>query len=603
MSPPGGNILEHRPPSYRGRVRSGCLTCRTRKVKCDEAQPVCHNCTRLEKTCVYKPWKSKSRIHPRNLGPGEAIPGSSPTPPLPDSTVIPTPSQDSQSGDGCVDGLAPADESLTRVLYDPLRSPQDETLVGVPTEHPQISICHNSISHVIPTPITSHSQNGDAGRRPAAQQESPSAFDCISRDVELTTTMDKLAARERPQERCFSFFLERVDCAWITPFDPLNWRRMKTAVVEMGVSNEAVSSSVIAISTLYIGQLHGLPLSKAAALYESARTEFENLMRDEDTDMQVVLVVGFLLCLFAFVHADIAPVLKSTDEIFLRRLEQHTGRQLPLSPLTSRIIAWMKLLQVSASRAGGMGLMSDGVFNLLPSFEAGIPDIEHPTTHGMPDTSISLQEVLSKPIFDFYFRLQMISGEISRLTHYHRSRTRGVDQEEVAREMTRLKSKLSALWSSRSNIQQQSPEDLKNHLSPSIADPIIALSAVCAAAYHAEFIEIGRVLGDPLAESADAKHAMRQVRGIVDGSWNAFEGRGLNPGYLRPLFLYAIECMDWQENDWATERLREIRDPICRSEFFASFGRALSDAQLFKDRRVTSKYFCIRHFGVPPPYL
>lgn len=37
------------------RSRTGCWTCRTRKVKCDEGRPVCGQCTRLGHNCDYSP--------------------------------------------------------------------------------------------------------------------------------------------------------------------------------------------------------------------------------------------------------------------------------------------------------------------------------------------------------------------------------------------------------------------------------------------------------------------------------------------------------------------------------------------------------------------
>lgn len=36
------------------RVRSGCSTCRRRKIKCDEVRPVCDRCTRSKKACSYQ---------------------------------------------------------------------------------------------------------------------------------------------------------------------------------------------------------------------------------------------------------------------------------------------------------------------------------------------------------------------------------------------------------------------------------------------------------------------------------------------------------------------------------------------------------------------
>jgi hypothetical protein len=87
---------------------------------------------------------------------------------------------------------------------------------------------------------------------------SPSTL--ISRDIKLTTTMDILTAREISLQLSFSYFVEAVDCPSITPYDEVNWRLMKLDVVELGMSNAAVASTIIAVSALYKGQLYGLPL-------------------------------------------------------------------------------------------------------------------------------------------------------------------------------------------------------------------------------------------------------------------------------------------------------------------------------------------------------
>lgn len=34
--------------------RGGCQECKRRKMKCDESKPFCHNCSRLNKTCIYE---------------------------------------------------------------------------------------------------------------------------------------------------------------------------------------------------------------------------------------------------------------------------------------------------------------------------------------------------------------------------------------------------------------------------------------------------------------------------------------------------------------------------------------------------------------------
>ncbi|KAE9363257.1 hypothetical protein N431DRAFT_524157 [Stipitochalara longipes BDJ] len=52
------------------KVRSGCSTCKTRKVKCDESKPSCLRCQKLDLTCIYpgpKPKKPEPQKQIRKL--------------------------------------------------------------------------------------------------------------------------------------------------------------------------------------------------------------------------------------------------------------------------------------------------------------------------------------------------------------------------------------------------------------------------------------------------------------------------------------------------------------------------------------------------------
>lgn len=58
------------------RTRTGCLTCRRRRKKCDEGVPCCRNCSRASRHCEYGKW-----IRFRNVSAGTGIeaPASGPT--------------------------------------------------------------------------------------------------------------------------------------------------------------------------------------------------------------------------------------------------------------------------------------------------------------------------------------------------------------------------------------------------------------------------------------------------------------------------------------------------------------------------------------------
>ncbi|KAH6625744.1 fungal-specific transcription factor domain-containing protein [Boeremia exigua] len=83
------------PSKSRGlRTSTGCLVCRKRRVKCDETQPRCKNCTRVERDCEY-PQKSATPQRPRALSArtveeAPVIPGNLPLP-GPDATPLSLP--------------------------------------------------------------------------------------------------------------------------------------------------------------------------------------------------------------------------------------------------------------------------------------------------------------------------------------------------------------------------------------------------------------------------------------------------------------------------------------------------------------------------------
>lgn len=570
---------------YRGRVRSGCLTCRSRKIRCDELKPVCENCTKFGKRpCVYK------KKLPRHSA----------------STTIPNIHAYTASNGPASEGRAPETSSSSSPIF------QDQLhnlLVHALRNTTSKTISSESVNDGSPTFGAPEGYGGSM--RPPNEISfkvndmnrdviSPSTL--ISRDIKLTTTMDFLTAGEIPFQLSFSFFVETVEFPPITPFDPVNWQQFKHSVTELGMSNTAIASAIIAVSALYKAQLYILPLSNALSLYQTSENAYEKSLHDESQDFDTIIAATFLSCLFQFVHYEAVPRLRNPSPVFLEKLQHWAQDPSSHSELSSRIVLWLRILHAMTIRGGGMGLISDSICDLFPSYTTRTPNLPLTSSH-QSNSSTQLFQTLSTPIFEFYFQLQVISGEIAKLTHYHRSRTTGGDQEEVIQQVELAKNKLHALYKSRSAIQSQTPGDLRSNLAPKIAYSLISLIGVCTAAWHAEFIEIDRLLGDPVSKSTQARQAMDEIQDIVDGDWNAYDGDKLNPGYLRPLFLYAIECMDRDQNQWAVERLKQIRNPICRGDFFASFGKALSDAQLRKDRRVTSKYFCIWYFGLPPPFI
>ncbi|KIY70278.1 hypothetical protein CYLTODRAFT_488208 [Cylindrobasidium torrendii FP15055 ss-10] len=61
------------------KTRTGCLTCRKRRIKCDEASPICLNCDKREVECV---WKDSPQSSPSNM-----VASTSSSPPTPNPSA------------------------------------------------------------------------------------------------------------------------------------------------------------------------------------------------------------------------------------------------------------------------------------------------------------------------------------------------------------------------------------------------------------------------------------------------------------------------------------------------------------------------------------
>ncbi|KAF4434112.1 Transcriptional regulatory moc3 [Fusarium acutatum] len=574
---------------YRGRVRSGCLTCRARKVKCDEAKPVCNNCTRLQRQCTYKPRRVfRQTASADNSPPGqssslhfEGVPKASGVHDINESHSSPSLTDDHEL------------QGTSRVLSTE-RTNQTPFLYEGRTNVDVTACLQKALQYRSAAPIVDHNFERD---------ESP--LNLISRDIELTTTLDILTLRTQSPYMT-ELFLDAVECPGITPFDPLNWKIAKQHIVNLGKSCVAISSTITAVANLCSGQVFALSTSESLCRYHSAKGNVEELLGDDDKDFDLVLVAVFLLCMFELIHSgDITPYLREPSRIFIRRLQAWVQTQTSYAELSTRIVTWLKILYLASFRGGAMGLLSERVVNLLPNFTGPIPNLRPPVDQE-PEISNHLYEVLSAPIFDFYCQLQTLSGEIAKLSLYHRSRTKRKDQQEVVERMASLKARLRALWESRCATQRQSPEHLRSQMAPRIADMISSLISICEAAYRAEFIDIGRQLGDPVSQSPDSAEALDRIKEILESDCSENDEdkvRDINPGYLRPLFLCAIESTDKEQTSWAVEKLAGIQNRVYRGEFFSAFAKALSEAQTSNDRRVTSRYFCIWYFGITPPFL
>ncbi|KIV79512.1 hypothetical protein PV11_07069 [Exophiala sideris] len=571
--PPRRETIPRGRSSHQGRVRTGCVTCRARKVKCDEQRPSCQRCAKSKRTCVYRrgpppvPLKAVPDISNLDYPPNSNNPSKDPIVSLPAGTCTPGNSGPFSVGED----IAPPTEGVLA-------------------------------SSDVASPSCNHHDAGSFHREPDLNRsESPSArFYNTSLDIYLVTTLDWLGASVLPQ-RSFSYFVEQVDCPLISPFDHSNWKWVKLHLTRLALKEMSVAAAILAVQNLYRVLVNGLPMSHAISEYHAAVTNLQVMVGNDTIEFETILAVAFLLCLCEITLPNVdGPPFGGFGQAFETRMEAWLT-SLHVSPLSVRLCAWLQLLHVASKRVGNCGLMPEGVFTLLSNNITSVPTISMPDRY--TDSADAMYDTISTPLFTFYLQLQRISNQVQGLSHYRRSRITPADQAEVADKAARLKRDMSALWDARPGPLRFRPGQVRGDFRPTIAEPVITLIGLCTAAYFVEVVALRRILGDPPFPSPESTSCLRQIREIVDGDWNVSSEGALNPGYGRPLFLYAIENLQGDETQWAAARLRQVKSPLSRSDFVASLVEALGEAQRTEQRRVTTKYFCNRTFNVPVPLI
>ena len=564
---------------FRARTRSGCLTCRTRKVKCDETRPICFNCRRLSRTCVYKETPRRKKI------------------------VVPTTSTDPVSNVARPDAsnsISSNDPYINQILQE-----QDFFLQG------QLGGISNFDS--------------DGQIYSTADLSLPSAFDIINPSVDLdcedpssllagnltqnpSYEVPELQEKAPPAysvsssrtDSTFRYFLDHVDPPFLSPYDSINCARIKLYIAELGFHNALVASAIAAVESLYEAEMNSQDTNGSMALYYAAKSGYSKMLEDEQQDLHTILVVTLLLCCFEIVaQQETVSITLKSQGAFIRKLEmwpQHAS----WPPISRRIEAWLRILHAKAMHLGGRGLISPQVDDLLPT--------DHHSTMSLSflDVNVNVESAiydsLSGSLFEFFLDLQRLSIQTSSLNRHHRSRGTASDEEEVRRISADIKSKLYTVWYCRPVLLRISTENFAGHLSPSLASSLTSLVGICTASYFTEIIYLGRACGETLTATVEAQRAMQQIRQIIDSNY-ASDTEQVNSGYLFPLYLYACESIDREDCQWAITKLRQIKNPLCHSDVIADLAEALTQEQLEKGDRVDTRYFCLKVFGLSPPFI
>jgi hypothetical protein len=509
------------------RSKTGCLTCRTRKVRCDEIRPRCSHCERLNLECKWKTSTGKS----------DARPGISPT------------------TDGFIGGVfQPRLDALDQLFdYASFMWDAPDCLGQLSPEGTQL-------------PDTSVA----AARRPSAQViASPLTEDRHLIDYFVRTVVPPILAEVETQKR---------------------WSSMRQVLISMSNSNVTVRWAILAFSSLLYHRQHTPWLACPPNHYDMALGELASL-RDTSFSMnqrRSLLATYFFLAYVDILQDRVSHAhkhLKQAHVLFCQ------GRAQPFQPIEVRLLSWLRLLDARAVSAGGEGLFLGDASEALLAAQPSPASIEETPEEEMTgnqegpglDVEDALFQVIYHPGIIFFQKVQSFMGRISKIDPWHRSRGTVEDETEVMNIASRISKDLRSLYEQRPVLMDHAVAGrlVAPHVSATLAYTITRAFRTYLSNYYASKVHLHRVAYKHLPLSRDSEHALSQIRSLTRYMVETLEPDSSLPvNQLWPLLMLGSEEKDLGEREWIREQIMRMETVATNAKITA---QVLDEVQVRQD--------------------
>ncbi|EHA47068.1 hypothetical protein MGG_17623 [Pyricularia oryzae 70-15] len=610
---PGQNGSNSSPVRRAVRSKNGCLTCRRRKVRCDENRPHCGHCQRLNLACQ---WRMSSATTDGATTSSDARP--SPAAPRtharrPREERVSNPQNASTPclrramrglGSQQAQGHAPATLQASGVdqFFDYATFLwTDGGLLG----HTELELDSDWM-----TPDNQGHVDLDFSLVSSATRPSESrAVRHTGQSLSPPAAPGDETALQGADGDLLRYFVNSVVPPLLEVETQKKWNTMRHVLLSMATTSSMVRSAILAFASLLRCRRETPWMQTTQVHYQAASDE---LARAGDTSDQDLVKYSkkrkdLLATLFFLCYIDILEERMDTTHANLKRAYEvfSLGHGSDFDPVEMQILSWIRLLDARAVSAGGDGLfLNDKDENLLvqPSpATADNPDDE--LTHPSNDIEDVLFELLYQPGHIFYQKVQSFMGRISKIDPWHRTRGTVEDETEVMNIAAAILKDLRALYDNRPKLMDHAVAgQLKApHVSFEIAASVTRAFRAYLANFHASKVHLHRVAYKQLPLTADTKDALVQIRLLAQLMVDEFSDSDgqLSPGQqntastgtetgpegtlisgplgqtseslpvtlLWPLLMLGSEEKDPNEREW-------IRGQIIRMEKVASNARA-----------------------------
>ncbi|KAI1339154.1 fungal-specific transcription factor domain-containing protein [Xylariaceae sp. FL0016] len=570
------------PAKRPARSKNGCMTCRRRKVRCNEIRPICGHCSRLNLECRWRP----TNVMLTNGG--ATANGSNTSRARSESNAsraLSTPALPASSS---------AQESFDDVFNYASFMWDGQDFWKHPTwGQPGLPLVDQAMTNSIMTPSFTNTMSPPVG----------GTFDVAvaSNHSDGYTSLDDsfIPANITVEDRTLlDYFIKSVVPPIIAQVETQSrWATMRQKLLSMSQSSPMLCSAILTFSSLLLSRQGDIPADIPADRTQKhyGQTASELAAHQEagqhgSANDQLASRAAVLATLFFLSYTDLLEGRIELTHTNLKRAydiyqSADKGR---FRSVEVRLLSWIRLIDARAVSAGGQGLfLSESDEKLLAysspgSFDGGEPGIDE-----QPETDIEevLFDILYQPGIVFFQKVQSFMGRISHQDPWHRHRGTVEDETEVMSIAAEISRDLRHLYDSRPPLMDYASAGLlaAPHISANLAFTITRAFRTFLSNFHASKIHLHRVAYKTLPLTKETNESIATIQSLAKSLVNGGDTQDMLPvNMLWPLLMWGSEEKSAEERLW-------IKTQILRMEKVATNARitsqVLEEVQTRQDSR------------------
>ncbi|OTA93019.1 hypothetical protein M434DRAFT_73819 [Hypoxylon sp. CO27-5] len=528
------------------RSKNGCMTCRRRKVRCNEIRPICGHCSRLNLECRWRPSNSvlltngakdtpnADRERPdsndnRNSG-------------IPQTPTQPTISSTQESFDD-VFNYASFMWDGSDIWKPPSWGNQD------------LSTVDRTVPNAI---VTSSNSDGFSALEDHVTPFNIPSGDRVLLDYFVQSVVPPIIAQVETQSK---------------------WASMRQTLTSMSQSSPMLRHAMLTFSSLLLSRQSEVLADSTQRHYAQTVAELAKQNEAPQTTQHGNESVNRAAMLATFFFLSYVDLLEGRNELLHANLKKafdiyQSSDKAHFRAVEIRLLLWIRLIDARAVSAGGQGLFLSEIDEKLlvcsspESFDGGELGFgEHPET----DIEEVLFDILYHPGIVFFQRVQSFSGRIAHQDPFHRRRGTVEDETEVMIIAAEISKDLRQLYEARPPLMDYAAAGLlvSPHLSSNLALTITRAFRTFLSNYHASKIHLHRVAYKSLPLTRDTVESIDTIRNLAKSLVEGDDQDMLPVNMLWPLVMWGSEEKNLDERAW-------IKSQILRMERVATNARITS---------------------------